>query len=187
MAEIMTYHSPRLVIVGTGRSGTSTVARVAHERLGICMGHYLRSPGPANPEGFYEDLLAHGIMQLILEDAISTDEFIRCVSQSHKDCKQWGFKDPWFFYLPMGAMKMIDPQLVIRTWRPLKATVSSWLRKEILVGRTVSEKDAEEFEKLCLEREQMMDEKLGLFNVLTIRFDREVGDDEIEDAIRGHL
>lgn len=183
----MTYRPPQLVIVGTGRSGTSTVARVAHERLGICMGHYLRLPGPANQDGFYEDLLGHGILRLILEDVIGTEEFTRCVSQSHKDCERWGFKDPWFLYLPMGAMKIIDPQLVIRTWRPLEATVSSWLRKEILVGRTVTDKHAGQFEKLCLQREQMMDEKLGIFNVLTIRFDQKVSDDGIEEEIRRHL
>ncbi len=123
-------------------------------------------------------------MRLVLEEAIDLDELMRCVSKSHDACPKWGFKDPWFLELPMRAMEMIDPGLIVRTWRPLEATVSSWLRKQILIGRPATETEAEQFAQTCLHREQLMDERLGLFNVLRIRFDRQVADDEIEAAIR---
>lgn len=181
------YRRPEVVVVGTGRSGTSTVARILHERIGVCMGHYLKSPGSANPEGYYEDYLEHGLMLMVAQDITGIDELMRCVSQSHKDCERWGFKDPWFIHLPQQAMKMINPRVVIRTWRPLEATVKSWMRKEITAGRMVDEDKADKFSKICLQREMMMDEKLDIFDVLTIRFDKQIPDGEIEKAIRGCL
>lgn len=181
------YHRPEVVIVGTGRSGTSTVARILHERVGVCMGHFLKSPNAANPQGFYEDYLEHGLMLMVTQDIIGIDELMRCVSDSHNDCKLWGFKDPWFIHLPQQAMKAINPRVVIRTWRPIEDTVKSWMRKEITIGRIADKDKADKFSKVCIQREKMMDEKFDIFDVLTIRFNKQIPDDEIEKAIRGCL
>lgn len=43
------------LIVGTGRCGTSTVARILHENLGVYMGEYFQPPDKGNPQGYYED------------------------------------------------------------------------------------------------------------------------------------
>ncbi len=46
---------PFLIVTGTGRSGTSAVARVMHES-GLSMGDHFRTPTQENPTGFYEEL-----------------------------------------------------------------------------------------------------------------------------------
>lgn len=183
----MEYRCPDVVVVGTGRSGTSAVARVLHERIGVCMGHFIKTPNAANPKGFHEDWLEHGLMQNVLQDVTGIDEFMRHVGGSHRSCERWGFKDPWFLYLPLNAMKAIDPKLVIRTWRPLEYTVKSWMRKELLFGRMMTDEDAEKFKKICIDRERLMDEKLGMFDVLEIRFDRFIGEDDLAREIGRRL
>ncbi len=45
-----------ILVLGPGRSGTSTVARILHTKLGVCMGRRFREPNEANTAGYYEDL-----------------------------------------------------------------------------------------------------------------------------------
>ena len=45
------------LVVGTGRSGTSTVARVMHEKLGISMGNEFVPSNEFNEKGYYEDVV----------------------------------------------------------------------------------------------------------------------------------
>ena len=47
--------SPTVLVTGPGRCGSSTVARILHENIGICMGHYLRTGDEQNPKGSYEE------------------------------------------------------------------------------------------------------------------------------------
>jgi len=49
------YPDPYLVL-GTGRSGTSTVARIFHNKLGVFMGHQFPPTNETNPDGFWEDM-----------------------------------------------------------------------------------------------------------------------------------
>jgi hypothetical protein len=51
-----------IIVVGTGRSGTSTVSRILHENLGVCMGHFLRHH---KHHDYYEDLLAHSLNRML--------------------------------------------------------------------------------------------------------------------------
>jgi len=44
------------LVIGTGRSGTSTVARVLHEKLNVFMGYHFPETTDQNPKGFWEDL-----------------------------------------------------------------------------------------------------------------------------------
>ncbi len=46
---------PFFIVTGTGRSGTSAVARVLHES-GLSMGDHFRTPTQVNSTGFYEEL-----------------------------------------------------------------------------------------------------------------------------------
>ena len=45
-----------IFVIGTGRSGTSTVARLLHDNFDINMGDNFRPANDDNPSGFYEDL-----------------------------------------------------------------------------------------------------------------------------------
>lgn len=48
-------YRPLILVLGCPRSGTSTVARILHTRLGVCMGHTFDVPTELNPDGYYED------------------------------------------------------------------------------------------------------------------------------------
>jgi hypothetical protein len=54
-------------VTGTGRSGTSAVARVLHES-GINMGQEFAGPSPQNARGYYEDLRVAAINDKIFTD-----------------------------------------------------------------------------------------------------------------------
>ncbi|HYM16896.1 MAG TPA: sulfotransferase [Dehalococcoidia bacterium] len=50
----MTAPAPMILVCGTGRSGTSAVARLLHES-GLAVGHDLIPADEFNPEGYYEE------------------------------------------------------------------------------------------------------------------------------------
>lgn len=55
------------LICGSGRSGTSAVARLLH-RAGIVMGHDLIEPDEWNPEGYFEERAVVAVNDAILND-----------------------------------------------------------------------------------------------------------------------
>ena len=59
-----------VLVFGTGRSGTSTVARLLHEECKVHMGDsWVRQPDNFNPKGYYED---HGFGKLL--DSLSNSD-----------------------------------------------------------------------------------------------------------------
>ena len=103
-----------ILVVGPPRSGTSTTARILHEKLGVCMGHHLVSGNPGNPDGFYEDQkyveLIRGQYHHLLYDAL------------HHGCQVVGVKSP---ELCMMSIEHLWPDKVIRTHRPFHRIVAS--------------------------------------------------------------
>jgi hypothetical protein len=97
------YSHPVYLVIGPGRSGTSTVARILHEKLNVKMGKNFVSSRAANPDGTYEDLdfwvvnkkLLHGEMKVAdwfyITQALVTDR--------QMNDNPWGVKDPFFTYM----------------------------------------------------------------------------------------
>ena len=85
------------VVVGPGRSGTSFVARVLHERLGVCMGERFNSD-KTNPRGFYEDCDFKDANQALLTNVVSEHGWRTMVEPiihaRRQKGRPWGFKDP---------------------------------------------------------------------------------------------
>jgi hypothetical protein len=152
-AAIMSDHRfPDVIVIGTGRSGTSAIARVCHERLGICMGHFLKERNEMNPQGFYEDWLTHSLIKMYLEKIIQIDELFRVISKSHAGCSSWGFKDPWWMFLRPDDMKLFNPRLIVMTQRNRAATIASWKKTRLNWAKAWNLKppvdDPEELDKL---------------------------------------
>jgi hypothetical protein len=56
-----------IIVTGTGRSGTSAVARVLHES-GVSMGQHFAGPSPQNATGYYEELSVAALNDKIYAD-----------------------------------------------------------------------------------------------------------------------
>ncbi len=176
-----------IIVVGTGRSGTSTVSRILHENLGVCMGHFFRLH---TIHDFYEDLFSHGLNRMLGDRNMSVIDWQHCMARIHMKCEHWGFKDPHFLYVSPSAIKTIGPRFFVRTWRPLEQTVESWLRHNKRLGGRGDTPDTRiHFHRICVEREMLMDWKLKDYPTLRISFDsaERLTDKEIEDKIRPYL
>lgn len=141
-----------VLVTGVGRSGTSAVARVLHEQLGVCMGHDLPKPKRANPEGSYEDKEIRNLHIQVTNGRIDRGTFeeraIQWLEQHALDhqttyyrnwyedgrpllvsrAEPWGFKDPRAchvldFYLELP----IDWKLIVCE-RAFEDVLASWGR-----------------------------------------------------------
>jgi len=109
-----------IIVLGPGRCGSSTVARLLHN-LGISMGKRFREPDSSNPQGFYEDLDFRDLNQKILEGKCSIDYFQEQLDQLISKSK--GIKDPrishlWRYYQKHSARYILctrRPQLIVRS------------------------------------------------------------------------
>ena len=104
-----------VIVVGPGRSGTTVVARLLHEEMGIDMGEKFRS----DPEGkcYFEDLDFRDLNRHFMDGRLSFNEWLQATERNvfvRKTAeKPWGFKDPRASYI-MGLYLMLfnDPLFV---------------------------------------------------------------------------
>jgi len=113
-----------IIVLGPGRCGTSTVARLLHTKLSISMGKSFREPDVSNPQGFYEDLDFKTLNQLRLSDQIDNFYFQEKLVKLMRSRKElFGIKDPrichlWQTYQPYTARYIVctrRPQLIVKS------------------------------------------------------------------------
>jgi hypothetical protein len=91
-----------ILVLGTGRSGTSEVAQILHDDLGVHMGHAFHLGDQYNPQGYFEDRevqalhLSYHMMHL---DHIDNENMRGLWEERFNqfiDTKEepWGLKDP---------------------------------------------------------------------------------------------
>lgn len=176
------YKTPSVIVVGSGRSGTSTVARLLHEDLGVCMGHFLREPSAGNPKGYYEDMLSHGMVRMMRDShaGCPTERYLRLMNQAHANCRHWGAKDPWFLYLSGEQLKEINPKLCIICQRNLNDTVNSWCK----INNNRAQSTINHFSQLTRERALLCHEIKKLLPSMIINFDTRRDEDDLRENIR---
>ena len=135
-----------VVVTGTGRSGTSTVSRILHGKLGICMGHgqLFHEKSEAQPEGTYEDgpllrastRLSGGFPFKNDTPSITSGEWLYVFDEQHQKCGSTfvGVKSPHLSGVTLEDWEAISPRLIIRTFRPKKPTVESMKRWRAALG-----------------------------------------------------
>jgi hypothetical protein len=126
----MIWFEPFLVI-GPGRSGTSFVARVLHERLGVHMGDSFRTD-ETNPNGFYEDLWFKENNQALIDGRLSEKDWHKSFQTLLIDRRSrgvpWGLKDPRIAHVwPMMSPYMSFSR-TIRCRRNIEDIVKSCIR-----------------------------------------------------------
>lgn len=174
-----------VLVVGTGRCGTSTVARLLQEECGVFMCQQDRQePSAHNPQGFYEekafgDVFKQctkeeqnlGHLQLVLQ------KLVQQKVQRHKD---WGLKSNLLaYFLPMLLQTLPEKPIIIRCHRDVYATAYSWAR---VFG--VSLRD-------CIHeinsRVGLLDMWLEGYNYMRIDFTERVDEGELLGEVRGYL
>lgn len=181
---------PNVIIVGSGRSGTSTVAGICHNELGICMGHFLKGGDFMNPNGYYEDLVSHGLVRAMTDGSYSAEVYLSLMNQFHANCLSWGVKDPWFLYCPEETLRAMTPKLCIVTTRDIPSTVNSWLKlwKAQNPNQPVPQEAIDHYKQLSETRETLA-KNISLVwpNVIELDFTERLEQDSIIKEIRKGL
>lgn len=126
-----------ILVLGTGRSGTSEVARFLHEVLGVHMGNAFHIGDQFNPKGYYEDReiqalhLSFWMMGLDKTDDKIPWKLWRERQEAYIASKKepWGFKDPGVADVPelLNEWLKHDPDIIFTT-RDWEDTIQSFMR-----------------------------------------------------------
>jgi len=167
------------IVVGTGRSGTSTVARILHEKLNVFMGERLKSADGFNPQGYYEDEEFKSLDMSFHDDGLAEKDWLRgvlnLIEKRNAMGKRWGFK-LLLAHLLGQYLALFDNPKIIRCVRDKELVLKSLMR---CYGMDKAE--AEEFWYI---REKPLDRILAGRKHLVIDFGAErLEDQEIMNTI----
>lgn len=121
---------PDILIIGTGRSGTSKTAEILHKHFGVCFGHSPSMLKDFRGETVYEDTGLKKMMRRLIDGDVTIESWLRKFDSTHKGCKAklTGAKLLGFACLNIEQFAAINPKLIIRTKRPYQSCVDSWVR-----------------------------------------------------------
>lgn len=107
-----------ILVVGTGRSGTSAISRVLQERLGVDMG----GPGKiseSNEKGDYENSFFRNKIDIpYYRNQISKKEWFRRAHAFAEEMEEpWGIKDPRNAYFLDMFLEAFPEATIIWSWR----------------------------------------------------------------------
>lgn len=171
-----------IFVMGTGRSGTSTVARLLHTEFDVCMGQRFRDPDEFNPMGYYEDLDLKNLNEQFLSGTLTFPAFATALENElmhpWRRNTNWGLKDPRLCELGGFYFAQLDP-IVIRCTRSKEQVVAS-LQKCYGYAEDVASKIFEG-------RENALDNLLRHRHVKLISFDQLKSDEQVGEEIENVL
>lgn len=137
------------LVVGTGRSGTSTTARILHEKLNIFMGDEFVPANDTNKAGFYEDLGFYRFNNDFLNNNTTYGRWLwhmlKFIEDRRKLGKPWGIKYSRMPNIMGFYLSLIDNPLIIYCYRDVSQVIKSLKRcyghddqraKNLYYGRT---------------------------------------------------
>jgi len=172
-----------VLVVGTGRSGTTTTAKILHERLGVCMG--TKFALSAHDDGHcYEDEYMYSLDMELLNGRLSLPLWQRLVAYRVEELEakggSWGYKGPTMVYtLPLLLPYFVKPPHIIWADRCKKLTTASFKK---CYGWPQARADGE-----WENRQQHLKTFLAGRQVLRIVYDAPRDEAEIEAGIRAFL
>lgn len=165
------------IVVGVGRCGTSSVARVMHENLKVYMGADFLPPDiKANPEGNYEDMHIVNLHRATIGGEISYASFLQKSSMLFesrgKMGRAWGFKDPMaVYFLPFYMCTFFRMPRVVWCTREKEKVIRSikahWSKTETQAVH------------IYQSRTDLLASTLKHFDHLRIDFTEKITDDEL--------
>jgi hypothetical protein len=118
-----------ILVVGPGRCGSSAVARILHEEMGVFMGERFRPPDDENPQGFYEDLDFKELNDSHMRGKVTFPEFkarlFRLIGLRDENHNLWGVKDPRLCYFLGPYLSMAQNAVIVRCMRNHENIVAS--------------------------------------------------------------
>ena len=189
-----------ILVVGPGRCGSSTTARLLHTRMGVCMGARFQKPDESNPKGYYEDkdfqwanamlLGGHQDTPQMAEEFRSDPRRFAHNWRGHVEdvirLRQamgvpWGVKDPLLCHIMETYARLLPECRIIRCQRPVAKVAASFQR---IYGWPI-----EMATGVVLKREDELDEMLGPIDrpILGLSFAEQRTDDELVDTISAWL
>ena len=121
--------SPDIIVVGTGRSGTSTIARLLQTELGVQMAYNHEYQPWNDMKGSFEEQKMIPLSYALVEKPHQkVDEWLAKYNALYKTDKVRGIKQTCLSLLNRDQWRAINPRLVVRTFRPFKITVDSFCR-----------------------------------------------------------
>lgn len=163
------------LVVGTGRSGTSTTARILHEHFGIFMGEKFDSPNKVCPEGPWEDLEFMDLNGRLMNGECKLDSWMRqleeLINKRNAYHEKWGMKDPRIGYLLGLYLAVIRSPIIIHASRRPDLVIES-LTKAFGF-------DKEWAKELYITRAKRIENLLLYHRYITINYDIFKTDEEI--------
>ena len=167
-----------ILVVGTGRSGTSAVAKILHEN-GINMGNAFVSSRDHENGSSYEDTECKRINTDFLLNKMTYDEYIRRLFKYGKSkTEPWGVKHPAIVYVLGIYLQVFDP-VIIRCSREREGVVASCMR---CYGFS-----HQKAEHLYDYRTVVLDSLLRRIEHLDIDFTERLSEDDILEQMAGFL
>lgn len=167
------------LVVGTGRSGTSTTARILHEQFGIFMGEKFDPPNKACPEGPWEDLEFMDLNGRLINGECKLASWMRqleeLVKKRNAHHEKWGMKDPRIGHFLGLYLAVIRNPIIIYTDRRPDLVIES-LTKAFGFDR-------EWARELYTTRAKWIENVLFYHRYITINYDDFKTDDEIVNEL----
>ena len=114
-----------IFVVGTGRSGTSTVAGLCHTHGVACMGHSFEGPNTGNPRGYFEDKGMMPNMMMWLASVSTPQKFEEAVEKWHGHTGSLGIKHPLLSNVNRWQWEQIAPRHIFWATRDKEQTIHS--------------------------------------------------------------
>ena len=173
-----------VIVCGIARSGTSAVARVLHENMGINMAQEFKPPDWRCPDGHYECAWIKSINDSFLAGNVSfpqwQENFVNYIKMRMSYQEPWGFKDPKVaFPLILGWLMGTFPAesgvKFVRPYRDLELVIKSNMRCWGMT-ESLSRSSATEFNRA-------VNNVLGRVDHIRIDMTERLSDEEIKQQL----
>lgn len=171
-----------ILVIGTGRSGTTAVAKLLHQH-GISMGNSFATSSQHDCGCNFEDLECKEINLRFIRNKISYDEYIKELCKYGQKRQEetngnWGVKHPMITRLLGIYLQVFDP-VIIHCVRNKEAVVKSCMR--------CYDFSLDQALLLYNNRMVILDSLLGRIEHLEIDFTERLSDDFIWEQIEGYF